>query len=225
MANNDRAEALANPASLRTKQLLDLLDTLGPESPELAALDTEAVAANIDPNTLGKGDLTRLLLAIDRLSSGGGNVDVTQVQPATFARLIGRASKGQLADVLGKPRLRTVILDEIFRRMGEHLRADRAADTRAVVHWRFTGGSGEGGYDRYETVIENGSCAVRKCPNTQGRGATPRVSITLAPADFLQLITGKASAPLLFVTGKLKVKGDLAFAAGMMGLFDLPKAD
>jgi hypothetical protein len=27
----------------------------------------------------------------------------------------------------------------------------------------------------------------------------------------------------LFVTGKIKVKGDLAFAAGLVGYFDLPK--
>ena len=48
--------------------------------------------------------------------------------------------------------------------------------------------------------------------------------MTLTPADFLKLATGNASAPVLFMTGKLKVKGDLGFAAGFMSLFNIPKA-
>ncbi len=52
----------------------------------------------------------------------------------------------------------------------------------------------------------------------------PRVTITLSPLDFVRLITRTASAPMLFVTGKVKVKGDLGFAAGLTGLFDLPRA-
>ncbi|MFD1048182.1 SCP2 sterol-binding domain-containing protein, partial [Kibdelosporangium lantanae] len=50
-----------------------------------------------------------------------------------------------------------------------------------------------------------------------------RVTITMPPQDFLRLITSNASAPVLFMTGKLRIRGDLAFAAGMLGLFDLPK--
>jgi putative sterol carrier protein len=89
----------------------------------------------------------------------------------------------------------------------------------AVVHWRFTEGSGQGGYDRYESVISRGECSTGR-----DKTAEPRVTITVGPYDFLRLITSHASAPVLFMTGKLKVRGDLAFAAGMMGLFDLPRA-
>lgn len=224
MTEDERARALANPESIDAKRLIDLLEELRPDSPEIPTLDIDALTATVDPNELNKTDFSRLLLAIDRLRQGGAELDISQVQPNTFARLIGRASKSQLNDLLEKTELRTVILDEIFRRMGEHLREDRAATVEALVHWRFTGGSGEGGYDRYETLISEGSCTVGK-PQRGGGKTHPRVSITLTPTDFLQLITGKASAPLLFVTGKLKVKGDLAFAAGLMGLFDLPKAD
>jgi putative sterol carrier protein len=102
--------------------------------------------------------------------------------------------------------------------MTAHLRIERARDVDAVVQWRFSGGTGEGGYDRYETVIAGGACKV-------GREMTsdPRVTITMPPHEFLRLITSNASAPVLFMTGKLKIRGDLAFAAGMLGLFDLPK--
>ena len=49
------------------------------------------------------------------------------------------------------------------------------------------------------------------------------MTITLSPYDFLRLITAHASAPVLFMTGRLKVRGDLAFAASLMTLFDLPR--
>jgi alkyl sulfatase BDS1-like metallo-beta-lactamase superfamily hydrolase len=137
----------------------------------------------------------------------------------TFARLITRASTDQVQGILARPELRTRVLNEIFRRMGDHLRADRATHTRAVVHWRLTGGTGEGGYDRYETIIENGTCALHR-ESTRD----PRVTITVHPVDFLRLITNNASGAVLFMTGKLKIKGDLGFAAGLTSLFDLPRA-
>ena len=224
MTENEGVAALANPAQLNTRELLEHLEGLDPSTPGLEQLDIDTIAANVDPDALGKQDFSRLLTALERLRAEGAALDVSQVEPTTFAKLIGRASKSQLADVLGKPRLRAVILDEIFRRMGDHLRADQAADTNAVVHWRFTGGTGAGEFDRYETTIKNGSCTAGQY-DTAGPERHARVTITLAPSEFLQLIIGRVSAPLLFMTGKLKVKGDLAFAAGLMGLFDLPKAD
>ncbi|HVV24305.1 MAG TPA: SCP2 sterol-binding domain-containing protein [Pseudonocardiaceae bacterium] len=145
-------------------------------------------------------------------------LDLSQVDPHTFAAIVTQASGAQMTEVMGEPALRTKVLDEIFRRMGGHLRADRAAGVTAVVHWRLTGGTGEGGFDRYETIIENGTCTVNRTATRD-----PRVTITLSPIEFLRLITRNASAPVLFMMGKVKVKGDLGFAAGMTGLFDLPR--
>jgi putative sterol carrier protein len=152
------------------------------------------------------------------LTGLGADVDLRRMDANTFARLISRASTDQVRAALDRPELRTRILNEIFRRMADHLRADRAARTRAVVHWRLTDGTGDGGYDRYETVIEDGACVVHDRPTRDAR-----VTITLHPVDFLRLITNNASGPVLFMTGKLKINGDLGFAAGLTSLFDLPR--
>lgn len=146
-------------------------------------------------------------------------LDMAQVDAQTFAALVTNASTSDMRSVFARPGLRERVLDEIFRRMGDHLRPDRAADVVAVVHWRLTGGAGDGGYDRYETIIEGGTCSV-------GRAVTrePRVTITLSPIDFLRLITHNASPPVMFMMGKVKVKGDLSFAIGLTSLFDLPHA-
>lgn len=176
--------------------------------------------SELDPRRVGKDDFVGLLAAVDRLAKQGGDVDLSRLDAAAFARLITRASNDQLQGVLGRPDLRSVIIDEIFRRMVDHLRPERVANVSAVVHWRLTGGTGDGGFDRYETIIEHGTCVVRR-DHAEGE---PRVTITLAPIDFVKLVTRNVSGPVLFMTGKLKIKGDLAFAAGMTNLFDLPRA-
>ncbi|QRP46169.1 SCP2 sterol-binding domain-containing protein [Amycolatopsis sp. FDAARGOS 1241] len=197
---------------LRGTALLDALERV-----EGAGLDVNAVADAVDPRDLGRDDFRRLLETLIRLSSEDfslGNVD-----PTRFATLVSRASRAQLEAVVASVPLRERVLDEIFSRMGSHLRVDRAQSLHAVVHWRLTGGTGEGGYDRYSTEISGGSCTVSRVVG----GAHPRVTITLSPVDFFRLITHQATPAVLFVTGKIKVSGDLAFAARLIGYFDLPK--
>lgn len=204
---------------LGADRVVALLDGLDPADPALAELDINVIGRVVDPRSLGREEFVRLLAALDRLAGLGAHVDLSRMDARTFARIIGRASTAQITGVLARPELRTRILEEIFRRMSEHLRTERAATVRAVVHWRLTGGSGEGGYDRWETVIEDATCVIRR-ESTRD----PRVTITAHPVDFLKLITNNASGPVLFLTGKLKIKGDLGFAAGLTSLFDLPRA-
>ncbi|ONI72891.1 hypothetical protein ALI144C_43670 [Actinosynnema sp. ALI-1.44] len=201
---------------LSPSELIALIDQLEPTTEGLGDIDIDEVARLIDPARLKGDEFVRLISGLQRLS--GGSVDIARMGPRTFARLISGASKSQLDEVLSRPELRALILGEIFRRMTTHLRKEKARDVNAVVHWRFSGGSGEGGYDRYETVIADGACTVN-----QDMANSSRVTITMPPQDFLRLITSNASAPVLFMTGKLKLRGDLPFAAGMLSMFDLPK--
>ncbi|MGW4482500.1 SCP2 sterol-binding domain-containing protein [Amycolatopsis sp. NPDC004368] len=191
-----------------------LLDALGGTAPD--GIDVNAVADAIDPRDLGRDDFRRLLESLIRLSEDAPAFSLARADPTRFATLVSRASRAQLEAVVASPDLRDRLLDEIFARMGAHLRVDRPLE--AVIHWRLSGGTGPGGYDRYATTISGGACTVSR--TTQGR---PRVTVTLAPVDFFRLITHQATPAVLFVTGKIKVKGDLAFAAGLIGFFDLPK--
>ncbi len=40
----------------------------------------------------------------------------------------------------------------------------------------------------------------------------------------MKLVTGQQSGPVLFMTGKLKLEGDMMFASRMTGFFRIPKA-
>ncbi|WET79556.1 SCP2 sterol-binding domain-containing protein [Amycolatopsis sp. QT-25] len=209
---------MTETVGLTGRALVDALERIEPDSAEAHSLDVNEVAGAIDPVKLGKDDVRRLLAALGRLAESAPAFDLRKVDPARFANLVARASRAQLESVVAERPLRDRVLREIFDRMGAHIRQDRAKTLHAVVHWRLSGGDGDGGYDRYQTVISHGACTVSRDMREK-----PRVTITIAPVDFFRLITHQATPAVLFVTGKIKVKGDLAFAAGLIGFFDLPR--
>merc|ERR1712054_719368 len=53
-----------------------------------------------------------------------------------------------------------------------------------------------------------------------GLGTKPNVTLSLSDADFGNLVTGKANAQRLFMSGKLKVKGDVMKATKMEPIFE-----
>jgi putative sterol carrier protein len=141
----------------------------------------------------------------------------TSVDPAEFARSIATTPEEELAEGL-RGELRGPILDEIFRRMEEHFRADKAQGVDAVVRF-VIGGRADGGADSYEATIRNGACTV-----SRDLVAAPRVTIATDRVNFLKLVTGNANGPEFFMTGKLRVEGDLMFAAQVTGFFTVPNA-
>jgi hypothetical protein len=137
--------------------------------------------------------------------------------PQEFAQKVKAASPAQLADVMSGDS-RSALLDQIFNRFPDQFRPDRAGSTNAVIHWTVTGRP-DGGADTYEVVIANGACTVSSTPQ-----ADPKLTVTLSGVDFLSLISGTGNPMMMFMTGKLKAKGDLGLAANLANLFDLPKA-
>lgn len=113
---------------------------------------------------------------------------------------------------------RELILGEVFRRLQEHFRPERADGVEAVIEWRIAGAEG-GGQDRWQTVIHDGACSVVRDGKER-----PRVTFTARPVDFIRLVTGNASGPKLFLFGKLKIGGDLLLARRVQGMFRIPRA-
>ena len=142
--------------------------------------------------------------------------DFGSVDPQQFADMVKGASKDQLQSMMAGDD-RAKILDEIFNRFPSQFRADRAGTTNAVIHW-IIGGRADGGSDTYEVVIADATCKVSPAPS-----AEPTLAVTIGGVDFLQLLAGAGNPMMMFMTGKLKAKGDLALAANLQTLFDLPK--
>jgi putative sterol carrier protein len=136
------------------------------------------------------------------------------IDPAEYAAMVRDASDAQLA--AGLRINRDLILDQVFAQMAEHLDPAAAAEADAVVEWRI-GERAHGGDDRYQLAITNGVCTVARDGEEE-----PTVVYSIGPVEFLRLVTGNASGPDLFMTGRLRIEGDLMLAAMVQSWFTVP---
>src|SRR5438128_10013823 len=99
------------------------------------------------------------------------------------------------------------VLDDVFQGMAEAFLSDKAAGQSAIVQYDVTVA---GQPHTYQLKITGGKCEVVK-----GRADTPRVTLTLALTDFLPVLAGKLPPVQAFMTGKLKLPGDMMIATAM----------
>lgn len=143
--------------------------------------------------------------------------DFASVEPKQFAQLVKSTPDAKLKETM-QGEQRGKILDTVFGRMPALFRPDRAGATSAVIHWNV-GDRPDGGVDTYELVIADGACVLSPNPEHD-----PKLALTLGAVDFLKVVSGSGNPVMLFMTGKLKAKGDLGLAANIANLFDIPKA-
>ena len=146
--------------------------------------------------------------------------DLAQFEPRQFAELIAFATDQQLSQVIHGP-LRRQVLDEIFGRMADHVEPSQVQNLDAVVHFKILDRPAEhgGGYDHYEVIFAEGACRASGSPERD-----PKVTIKVNGIHFLKLAASKASGPVLFLTGKLKLEGDVMLASRLTSFFAIPTA-
>ena len=101
---------------------------------------------------------------------------------------------------------------ETFDAMAGRFRADKAAGTNAVIQYDI---SGDGG-GTWHAMIKDGACTVN-----QGPGTNPNLTLQMASQDWLDMLSGKQSGQMLFMSGKLKVKGDMGLAMKLGSIFSM----
>ena len=99
---------------------------------------------------------------------------------------------------------------EIFEQMPGRFRADRAAGTNAVVQYDI---SGEGG-GTWHAIIKDGACAVK-----DGPASSPNLTLQVSAQDWIDVTSGKQNPQMLFMAGKLKLKGDMGLAMKLGSMF------
>ena len=146
--------------------------------------------------------------------SNAQGFDPATVTAEEFSRLVGSMSDQQLADVIrgiGAGR----VLDRVFEQMSARFRPEHATGVDAESQFVIRDGTEE---HPYLVAIRGGRCDVRAA-----RGTAPRVTLVAELLPFVQLVTGHAEGASLFMTGKLRVAGDLVFALRLLSFFDRPK--
>ena len=101
----------------------------------------------------------------------------------------------------------------IFSAMPQNFNADAAKWMSSVIQFNL-GGDGGG---TWHVAIKDGACAV-----TEGAHASPNMTMTMAASDYVDMINGKLNGQMAFMSGKLKIAGDMGLAMKMQSLFKRP---
>src|SRR5436190_20749948 len=147
------------------------------------------------------------------MSDNADQLDTAALDPTEVARTVGQTSDEELREGMSGP-MRAQILAEVFKRMEEHVNPQAAQD--GVIHWRITGRP-DGGEDHWEVVVKDATCST-----SPELSRDARVTLSLDGVDFLKLVTGNAQGPALFMSGRLKIEGDLMFSAQIQSMFRIP---
>lgn len=101
-------------------------------------------------------------------------------------------------------------INEIFERMPQAFKADKAGDFDATVQFDLSGDDG----GAWHVVIADGNAAVE-----EGSADDPSAVIRMDASDFADMMTGKLDPMNAFMTGKVKVEGDLNTVMKFQTLF------
>jgi putative sterol carrier protein len=102
---------------------------------------------------------------------------------------------------------------EIFSQMPANINADAAKGMNSVIQFNL---SGEGG-GNYYVEIKEGTAKVE-----EGTHPNANMTMTLSASDYVDLIMGKLNGQMAFMSGKLKIAGDMSLAMKMQTLFNRP---
>lgn len=106
------------------------------------------------------------------------------------------------------------VLNEVFDGMVQAFTPANASNQSAVIQYDISTPSG---VVSYQLDVQNGTCSV-----SRGADKPARVTLDLSLPDFLRLTLGELDGMQAFMTGKLKLRGDMLFSQTMQSWFVRP---
>lgn len=73
--------------------------------------------------------------------------------------------------------------------------------------------SGDGG-GKWHAIIKDETCEVK-----EGAHSSPNITISMTAQDYLDMVNGKLNGQMAFMTGKLRISGDMGLALRLQSLF------
>ena len=101
---------------------------------------------------------------------------------------------------------------EIFQNMPNSFNAEKAGDLNANVVFDL---SGDGG-GAWTVAVANGKVDV-----SEGAAPSPTATIRMAASDYQDMTSGKLNPMMAFMSGKIKVEGDLNTVMKFQTLFGM----
>jgi putative sterol carrier protein len=103
-------------------------------------------------------------------------------------------------------------VNETFEAMPNKFRPDKAQGVNAVIQYDIGGDQG----GSWHAIIKDGTCTVQS-----GVSPSPNLTLNMSSQDWLDMIAGKLSGQMAFMSGKLKVKGDMGLAMKLGSMFQV----
>ena len=100
------------------------------------------------------------------------------------------------------------ILDELPQRF----RPGAARGMNAVIELDLSGENG----GRYHAIIRDGTIEVREGPHR-----SPHMTLAMKAEDYVALATGQLTSQMAFMTGRLRITGDMGLAVKMPELLGI----
>lgn len=101
--------------------------------------------------------------------------------------------------------------NEVFSEINNRLKANPAKTAGLNASYAFDLSGDEGG--PYQIVLADG-----KGEAGPGTPENPSITISMKDTDFVDLATGKLDGTAAFMSGKLKIKGDMTLAMKLQGV-------
>jgi putative sterol carrier protein len=104
--------------------------------------------------------------------------------------------------------------DMVFEQMPSALDKARAGNTNATIQFDLSGDQG----GKWWVKIHDGEAESGK-----GDAESPNLTLTMDARDYVKMSLGQLDGTQAFMTGKLKIKGDMGLAIKMQSLFRRPE--
>ena len=102
--------------------------------------------------------------------------------------------------------------EEIFKEMPANLNADAAKGMNSTIQFNLSDNGGQ-----WYVVIKDGKAEV-----TKGTASSPNMTLSMSASDYVDMTMGKLNGQMAFMSGKLKISGDMGLAMKMQSLFKRP---
>lgn len=104
--------------------------------------------------------------------------------------------------------------DAVFNSMPDAFQAAIAGPVKLLLQFDLTGESG----GEWVVEIANGICTTHR-----GEVENPTATIRTSTQDFVALFSGDLNAVAAYMSGRVKVAGDVTAIMNLLSFFDIPR--
>ncbi len=98
---------------------------------------------------------------------------------------------------------------ESFEELKTRISPDKIKGMNATYQWDITGDGG----GKWFVKLADGAVDIQA-----GQAEGPNITITISDENYLDLVSGKLNGQMAFLTGKLKIQGDMTLAMKLQSI-------